>query len=167
VKGSNIQGTIYLQELEAEAPATRKCLERVKPELFDWKPHTKSMPLGYMAHLVAEIPLWVQHMVVSPEIDLAKFEHYHAGTAAELAAFFDRNMAAAREALSVARDGDLEGPFHLKSNGRILSTLPRNVYISQSINHLVHHRGQLTVYLRLNDIPVPSIYGPSADDGGF
>ncbi|HEY9596032.1 MAG TPA: DinB family protein [Spirochaetia bacterium] len=160
-------GMAFLQELEAESAATRKCLERVPVNLFDWKPHPKSMLMGYLSHLVAEIPLWVKHMVVSPEIDFVRFEHYHAASTEDLVAFFDRNMDEAREALKTTNDKDLEGPFNLKADGKLVMTLPRNVNIGQSINHLVHHRGQLTVYLRLNDIPVPSLYGPSADDRGF
>jgi len=167
VSGPNIIGMTFLRELEAESPATRKCLERVPPSLFDWKPHERSMPMGYLSHIVAEIPLWVKHMVMSPEIDFVKFEHYHAASTADLVAFFERNMGEAREALTSTSDEHLEGPLNLMAGGKLVMTLPRNVNVSQTINHLVHHRGQLTVYLRLNDIPVPAIYGPSADERGY
>src|SRR5690606_3242502 len=160
-------GLEYLAELEAEEPATRKCLERVPETLFGWKPHEKSMNLGYLSLLVAEIPKWIAHMIENDDLDFATFEHYEAKTAAELVAHFEDNMAAAKKALKKVTNEDLAQPFNLKNNGVVVFTSPKKENIGSSINHMVHHRGQLTVYLRLNDIPVPSIYGPSADDRGF
>ena len=157
-------GAAFLKELEAEAPSSRKCLERVPESLFGWKPHEKSMTFGYLALLVAEIPLWIQHMVVHPEIDFATFKHYQAKSTEDLIRHFDENLKAAREALGGASDQTLDEPFHLKSGGKLIVTLPRKDNIGPALNHWVHHRGQLTVYLRLNNLPVPSIYGPSADD---
>jgi uncharacterized damage-inducible protein DinB len=116
---------------------------------------------------VAEIPLWIQHMVENSEIDFATFSHFHPKTTAELVRHFDENMQKARTALENVSDKTLDEPFHLKNNGQVVFSLPKKDNIAPSINHLVHHRGQLTVYMRLNDIPVPSIYGPSADDRGF
>jgi uncharacterized damage-inducible protein DinB len=167
MKGSNALGLGFLGELEGESVSTRKCLERVPETLFDWKPHEKSMKMGYLALIVAEIPLWIWHMVETSEIDFAKFAHFQAGNTADMVRHFDENLAKARKALSGTSDEALAEPFHLKNNGQVLVTTPKSANIGPTINHLVHHRGQLTVYMRLNNLPVPSIYGPSADDRGF
>jgi uncharacterized damage-inducible protein DinB len=164
---ANTLVTTFLMELQAEAPASRKCLERIPEKLFDWKPHEKSMPMGYLSLIVAEIPKWIQVAIEDSEIDFGKFEHFHPKTTAELVRHFDENMAAAQKALGEITDEALSGPFYLKSNGQLLVSTGKKDIISGNINHLVHHRGQLTVYMRLNDIPVPSIYGPSADERGF
>jgi len=157
----------FLKELEAEANATRKCLERIPINLFGWKPHEKSMPLGYLALLVAEIPKWVQHMVERSEIDFATYEHFEPKSTAELVSHFDENLQAAKDALQNASDEALAVPFYLKNQGQVVFSSSKKESVGSSINHLVHHRGQLTVYMRLNEIPVPSIYGPSADDKVF
>jgi uncharacterized damage-inducible protein DinB len=167
MKGARTLGAGFLKELEAEAASSRKCLERIPESLFDWKPHEKSMPLGYLSLLVAEIPLWIQVMVETSEIDFGTFQHFHPKTTAELVRHFDENMAKAKNALSNATDESLEEPFYLKMNGQVLVTVPKRDNVGPTINHLVHHRGQLTVYMRLNNLPVPSIYGPSADERGF
>lgn len=164
---TNTLGIRFLKELEAEAPASRKCLERIPESTFGWKPHEKSMTMGYLSLIVAEIPKWIQQMVETSEIDFAKFEHFKPKTTTELVNHFDENLKSARNALQNVSDSALAEPFHLKNQGQILFTSPKKDNIAPSINHLVHHRGQLTVYMRLNDIPVPSIYGPSADDRGF
>jgi uncharacterized damage-inducible protein DinB len=157
-------GTEFLKELEAEAVSTRKCLERIPESTFGWKPHEKSMTMGYLSLLVAEIPKWIQHMVEKSEIDFAKFEHFEPKTTAELVNHFDENLKAARNALQRVSDEALTETFHLKNQGQIVFSSPKKDNIPPSINHLVHHRGQLTIYMRLNNIPVPSIYGPSADE---
>jgi uncharacterized damage-inducible protein DinB len=167
MKVKNTLGKMFLNELEAESTACRKCLERIPESLFGWKPHEKSMPLGYLSLLVAEIPLWIRQMVETSEIDFAKFDHFKAKTTAELVHHFDENLEKARNALSHVSDEALEEPFHLKNNGQVLMTVPKKDNIGPTINHLVHHRGQLTVYMRLNNLPVPSIYGPSADERAF
>ena len=164
---SNIKAQSYLKELLAEHKATRKCLESIQETLFDYKPHPKSMNMGYLAMLVAEIPLWIKHMIIDSEIDFVTFKHFTPKTNSELVNHFEENMEAAKKALENTNDEDLEVPFSLKSNGQILYTSPKVVDIGVTLNHWVHHRGQLTVYMRLNDIPVPSIYGPSADDKTF
>ncbi len=161
---SKTLGNWFLKELDAEAGASRRCLERVPEKLFDWKPHEKSMSLGYLALLVAEIPRWLQYILEISEIDFATFEHFHPKTTAELVNHFDDNMKIARNAIRNSTDNDFLKPFYLKMKGKVLMETPRGESIGQSINHLVHHRGQLTVYLRLNNIPVPQIYGPSADE---
>ncbi len=159
-------GERFLEELEAEATATRKCLEKIPENLFEWKPHEKSMKLGYLSLIVAEIPKWIQMMIEEPEIDFATFEHFDPKTTAEMVAHFDENLQAARDALKNVSDETLAEPFHLKNQGKIMFTAPKKKHLGSTVNHLVHHRGQLTVFMRLKDIPVPSIYGPSADDRG-
>ena len=160
-------GASFLKELEAEAAASRKCLERIPESLFAWKPHEKSMTMGYLALLVAEIPKWIYTMVESSEIDFATFQHFEPKTTADLVNHFNDNLENARKALQGVSDEALDEPFYLKNQGQVLFTSAKKESIAPSINHLVHHRGQLTVYMRLNDIAVPSIYGPSADDRGF
>lgn len=160
-------GNGFLKELESEAAASRKCLERIPEGLFEWKPHEKSMTLGYLALLVAEIPKWIKLMVEDSEIDLATFEHFKPQTTDELVQHFDENLEGAHAALENVSDEALAATFHLKVNGETVFSAAKIDYIGTTINHLVHHRGQLTVYMRLNDIDVPSIYGPSADDRTF
>ncbi len=164
---SNTRSQAYLHELNSEYKATRACLEKIPETLFEYKPHPKSMNMGYLALLVAEIPLWIKHMVTDGEIDFVTFKHFAAKNTSELLKHFEENMELAREALQGVSDEDLEAPFSLKANGQLLYTSPKVLDIGFTLNHWVHHRGQLTVYMRLNDIPVPSIYGPSADDKSF
>jgi len=154
----------YLNELNSEYRATRACLEKIPETLFEFKPHPKSMTMGYLVHLVAEIPLWIKHMVLDGEIDFVTFKHFAAKNTNELVAHFEDNMEAARNALKNTNDEELEGEFSLKANGQLIYTSSKLPDIGSTLNHWVHHRGQLTVYMRLNDIPVPSIYGPSADE---
>ncbi len=164
---SIIKTESLLHELNAEYRATRACLERIPESLFEFKPHPKSMNLGYLALLVAEIPLWIKYMVTDGEIDFVTFKHASPKTTSELVAHFEDNMKAVQEALRSATDESLESNFTLKANGQVLYTSKKINDIGITINHWVHHRGQLTVYMRLNDIAVPSIYGPSADDKNF
>ncbi len=157
----------FAKELEMEAPATRHCLERIPFEKFDWKPHEKSMNLGRLWVLVAEIPLWIKHMIENSEIDFVTFQHLKPSSTADVVGHFDKNVAGAKDALSSVKEGDLDKIFYLKANGQTVFSAPKRTNLDSTINHMVHHRGQLSVYMRLNDIPVPSIYGPSADDKGF
>jgi uncharacterized damage-inducible protein DinB len=157
----------FLDELNAEYPSTRACLERIPETLWEYKPHIKSMTLGYLTLLVAEIPLWIKHMITDGEIDFVTFEHFKPANTTELVDHFEDNIAAAQNALLASDDKSLESPFSLKAGGQLLYTAPKIKDIATTLNHWVHHRGQLTVYMRLNDIPVPSIYGPSADDRQF
>ncbi|MGC4038742.1 MAG: DinB family protein [Chitinophagaceae bacterium] len=163
----NILSAHYLKELNLEYKSTHACLERIPGELFEFKPHPKSMALGYLAQLVAEIPLWISKMVSEGEIDFATFKHGNPKNAEELVKYLDENMASARQALFGIKDNDLDASFSLKANGQVLYTSTKLIDIGITLNHWVHHRGQLTVYMRLNDIPVPSLYGPSADDKTF
>ena len=159
-----------LQELEMEMVNTRKTLERV-PEKMDWTPHPKSMTMGRLAQHLAEIPDWVARTIEADQFDLAPagappYNPQPARTPKEALALFDRNLAAAKKALSETSDGHLMKPWSLLMAGKTLMTLPRAVVLRNFVlNHNVHHRAQMGVYLRLNDIPVPSVYGPSADEG--
>lgn len=164
---SSTRSQAFLHELNAEYRATRACIERVPESLYEYKPHPKSLSMGYLTLLVAEIPLWIKHMIIDSEIDFVSFKHASPKTTAEMAAHFEDNIQGAREALQAATDESLEGDFSLKANGQLLYTSPKLVDIGVTLNHWVHHRGQLTVYMRMNDIAVPSIYGPSADDKSF
>jgi len=160
-------GKEFANELQSEARACRMCLERIPMELSNWKPHEKSMNMGYLALLVAEIPKWIAVSITDSEIDFATFKHFQPKTTAELVNHFDENFEAAKNALATVSNEELDGTFALKRSGQVLFTISKKDNVSSTINHLVHHRGQLTVYMRLNDIPVPSIYGPSADDRNF
>ncbi|MEO5681603.1 MAG: DinB family protein [Chitinophagaceae bacterium] len=164
---NQINTAVFLQELMAEATASRKCVEKIPESLFEFKPHPSSMEMGYLALLVAEIPKWIAVMVEEGEIDFATYKHADIKTAQELLAHFDENMQAAKKALENASAADLEKTFYLKAKGEVLFSEKVVEYIGPTINHWVHHRGQLTVYMRMNEIPVPSIYGPSADDKNY
>lgn len=164
---STLRTQSLLHELNSEYRATLACLKAVPESLFDYKPHPKSMSMGYLSLLVAEIPLWIKYMITDGEIDFVTFTHFSPQTSAELVQHFEENMEAARKALQGTNDQALEAPFSLKANGKLLYTAAKVNDIGFTINHWVHHRGQLTVYMRLNDLPVPSIYGPSADDKNF
>jgi len=160
---------LFLAELEQEAAATRRVLERVPDGCYDWKPHEKSMTLGYLAELVARMPSWPVFMIKKDELDLAtneKPQPLH--TSRELVEALDQSLADAREALANTTDEHLMTSWRLLFGGKVVSEQPRYQALRFGVfNHLAHHRGQLTVYLRLNDAPVPAIYGPSADDGSF
>ena len=162
-----------LPEFDKEMDGTRRTLERVPDDRMDWKPHEKSMPLGGLVTHLSNLPSWVVHVVGRDELDIAPpgeppLRVPQARTRAEALEAFDKNIAAAREALAGADDERLTQPWTLLHGGRAIFTLPRVAVLRGSVfNHIIHHRAQLGVYLRLNDIPVPSIYGPSADEGGF
>ena len=162
-----------LPEFDQEMATTRKTLERVPEEKFDWKPHEKSTTLGSLATHLANLPSWVGHTIDKEELDTAPpgqppLRIEPARTRDEVLAAFDRNVAAARAALAGASDERLLGPWTLLQGGNKVLTLPRaTVLRSFVMSHSIHHRAQLGVYLRLNDIPVPSVYGPSADESPF
>ncbi|HVR96859.1 MAG TPA: DinB family protein [Thermoanaerobaculia bacterium] len=163
---------LLLAELDREAAGTRRALERVPEGRNDWKPHEKSMPLGYLAGLIATMPSWVAAIVTQDELDLEAPGEYKTGaydTNRELLEAFDKAVARAREALADATDEHLlTTHWRLIAGGQVALDVPRYVAIRDStLNHLAHHRGQLTVYLRLHDVPVPSLYGPTADENPF
>jgi uncharacterized damage-inducible protein DinB len=158
-----------LPEFDMEMANTRRALERVPMDKADWKPHPKSMALGRLATHLAELPGWVVTTVGSDELDFSTgYNPPKAETTADLLALFDRNVSAARAALAGASDEVWHKPWTLRNGDHKIFTLPKiAVHRTFTMNHVIHHRGQLTVYLRLNDVPVPSIYGPSADEGGM
>jgi uncharacterized damage-inducible protein DinB len=125
------------------------------------------MEIGYLAILVADIPRWIQHIIESGTINFGTWEQKSPKTTEELVGLFEENMIGARRALQSLSDEGLTREFQLKRGDEVLVAEPVGESISSSINHMVHHRGQLTVYLRLNDKKIPSIYGPSADSGAF
>lgn len=150
--------------MESEHAATRKCVERVPVSTYEYKPHPKSMAMGYLVHLVCDIPNWIAHMIREDKIDLANFQKESPKTTEDMVKYLDKNIASAASAFKSLTEDRLELPFSLYGGPQLLSTMPRIDSITSTISHWVHHRGQLTVYMRLNEIPVPSIYGPSADD---
>jgi uncharacterized damage-inducible protein DinB len=155
----------YLAELDQEMPTTRRLLERVPSDRGQWKPHEKSFPLGHLAQLVAMMPGWITNAVTETSLDLKSGGAAYSFEKTEtLLALFDRNVREAREALQKASDADFQVSWSLKMGDKVLMTMPRVGVVRQTINHLSHHRGQLTVYLRLLDVPIPSIYGPTADE---
>jgi len=165
--------SLFLDELDREGPLTKRALERVPEGRDDWKPHAKSMPLGRLANLVAMMPGWITMMIERDDFDLnppggssGQFS-YQARTPSELLKMVDEGVAGAKKALRQTTDAHLMKPWRLLVAGKVVSEQPRHVMLRDSINHLAHHRGQLTVYLRLNDVQVPAIYGPSADDQRF
>ncbi len=163
---------LFLAQLEAEAGRTRRALERTPEGHDDWKPHEKSMPLGRLAMLVARMPSWVAMIINRDELDLSPSGGSNVSqrplrTRAELVQALDEGMAEARTALSGTTEEHLLKPWRLLVAGRVVNEEPRHVVVRDTFTHLAHHRGQLTVYLRLNNAPVPAIYGPSADDARF
>lgn len=162
-----------LPEFDIEMANTRKTLDRVPEDKFGWKPHEKSFSMGHLASHLATLPSWSVIAVKQDSIDIAPVGEApprapEAKTSKELLENFDANVAAARAAIESATDEQLFQPWKLLSGGKTVLTLPKIAVLRSFVmNHNVHHRAQLGVYLRLNDIPVPSIYGPSADEDGF
>ena len=162
-----------MPEFDAEAAATRRVLERVPMDDPQWKPHQKSMAIGYLAYLVATLPGWATMTLERTELDIKppegkSWDSDVPADTAGLLELFDRNVAEARQALANATEESLQVPWTLKMGEHAVMTEPRwIVYRRNVINHLVHHRAQLGVYLRLRGAPVPSIYGPSADEQSF
>lgn len=155
---------IPLKEFDQEMTATRRLLERVPNDRGTWKPHDKSFSLAHLAQLVAWIPGWIGQTLRQPHIDLSRSGGYSVEKTETLVEMFDKNVEDARKALQEVTGAALEEQWSLKHGDNVLMTMPRGETIRQHISHLAHHRGQLTVYLRLLDIPLPSIYGPTADE---
>lgn len=156
-----------MRELEAEVRATRGCLEAVPMEDPAWKPHERSMELGYMTQLVADMPRWVTYAIEKGEVDFETYPVFDGKTTEQIVRHFDEAVEGARGALGELTDEGLGKTFQLKRGEAVLMEQSVRELVSSTINHMVHHRGQLTVYLRMLDKKVPSIYGPSADSGGF
>ena len=162
----------FLAQLERETPISRRVLQRVPEGRPDWKPHEKSMPLGYLAALVATMPSWIAMAVEQDSLDLnpqggSGYQRPEWKTTADLMKLLDDADAKARGALAATSDEHLLTTWRLMAAGRIVDESPRHAVIADTLTHISHHRGQLTVYLRLNGMPVPSVYGPTADEKGF
>jgi len=161
-----------LPEFDLEAANTRKVLERVPEDKLDWRPHPKSFTMAELATHLADIPGWLPYTLGGDSVDIGdpngpKPDPPSKSTK-ELVARFDKQIAAARAALAAAENGVFGQPWSLKAGGKVIFTLPKVAVVRAFVmSHTIHHRGQLTVYLRLNDVPVPSVYGPSADENPF
>ena len=164
---------LLISDLDREVPPTERALQAVPDGRDDWKPHDKSMPLGRLAGLVATMPAWLTMMVEKDEFDIAppsgatsQFSQQPKTRAERVKAMQD-GFAGAKKALQGTTDDHLLKPWRLKAGGNVVVEAPRHVMLRDVLMHMSHHRGQLTVYLRLNNVPVPAIYGPSADDQRF
>lgn len=157
----------FIAELQIESKATHKMLERVPLDKSDWKPHQKSMKLGNLATHVAELPGWISMVLTTDELDLAKREYKPniATTTEQLLDIHTGNVKGALEALKNASEDEFGKMWALRNGGHTIFTLPKAAVLrSHALSHMYHHRGQLSVYLRLLDVPVPGMYGPSSDD---
>jgi uncharacterized damage-inducible protein DinB len=154
-------------EFDREMPPTRKVIERMPSDKAEWRPHPKSFPLGHLTQLVAGMPGWLTRIAHGEDMNLAGGAGYTFEKTETLLAIFDKHVSEAREALLGFKDSDYPLPWSLKMGDQTIFTDERGMVIRQTINHLCHHRGQLTVYLRLLDVPVPSVYGPTADEKMF
>ena len=160
----------FTDQLEREVAASRKVLERVPEDRNDWKPHERSMPMGYLAALVAQMPAWIAMMLTTTELNLGdkagsgNFQPKASESSAALLKLADDSAEKAKSALSDATDDHLNETWSFKMYGKTLNSGPRHQQIADTFTHLAHHRGQLTVYLRLNEVAVPAIFGPSADE---
>ncbi len=160
--------TAFLAELDNEAKTTRACLERVPLDKYDWKPHEKSMSFGRLAVHCAEMFGWTNWALTQDELDFstADMTPFVPKTTEELLTFFDDHIAKAKSILGDTSDETFMTDWTMRNGEQIYMKMPKvAVMRSMVLNHIIHHRGQLSVYLRMNDVPVPSIYGPSADEG--
>ena len=160
--------TAFLNELDNEAKVTRTVLERVPADKFDWKPHEKSMTFGRLASHVAEMFGWTRSTLTTDVLDFSTMEYtpFEPKSNEELLAFFDDHIAKAKAALAETSDETFLTNWTMRNGETEYFTMPKVAVVRSFVmNHIIHHRGQLSLYLRLNDIPVPSIYGPSADEG--
>jgi uncharacterized damage-inducible protein DinB len=164
---------MMLPEFDQEMANTRKTLERVPEDKFGYTPHPKSFTMINLATHIKNMVGWLKDTMATDSLDIAPpgappYKEEPAKTSAELLASFDKNVAAARAALEAASDEAMMTPWSLLMTGNVMFTMPRAAVVRGMImNHLIHHRAQLTVYFRLNDIPVPALYGPSADENSF
>lgn len=161
-----------LAELNREIDRSRRALEQAPAGKYDWKPHEKSMMFGYLANMVATIPTWVAMQINQDELDVApqgagRVEQKRLETSEELLQALDKAATDARAALQKTTDEHLQTRWRLLARGKVVMEAPRYEMIQDAINHWSHHRGQMTVYLRLMGAKVPAIYGPSADDNQF
>ena len=162
----------FREELDREVERSRKALQEVPDGKYEWKPHERSMVFGYLADMVATIPTWITMEINRDELDIAPPEgqgikQTPKETSAELLKALDEAAADARAALEKTSDEHLMTNWKLLAQGRVVIELPRYQMIQETMNHWSHHRGQMTVYLRLMGAKVPALYGPSADDRSF
>jgi uncharacterized damage-inducible protein DinB len=158
---------MILPEFDQEMANTRKVLERVPDDKFNWKAHPKSNTIGWNANHLAEIPGWVEGTLTKDSWEIEGYQSPRLTTRQAVLDLFGRNVAAAHKAIAAAKDEEMGKPWSLLAGGKPLLTMPRSAVIrSFVLSHTIHHRAILCVYLRLNDIPVPGLYGPSADDPG-
>lgn len=158
-----------LMELEQEAPTTRRVLERVPDDRLGWRPHPKSDTLGQLALHIANVPAAIAELATQPSLDVrTPIPRAQPDSTAQVLAAFDRSIARTRAILSEMPDASLAQPWRMMLGDQELARMPRAALLrSVLLNHWYHHRGQLSVYLRLLDVPVPAIYGRSADDNPF
>jgi uncharacterized damage-inducible protein DinB len=161
---------IILPEFDREMASTRKVLERIPDDKFEWRAHPKSNTIGWNANHLADLPNWVTQTLKTPSLDIAPigappYQSPKLGSVQEILAKFDENVAAAREAIVAAKDEEVGQTWTLLRAGTPMLAMPRAAMIRGFVlNHIIHHRGCVCVYLRLNDIPVPGMYGPSGDE---
>ncbi|MEO7274843.1 MAG: DinB family protein [Vicinamibacterales bacterium] len=161
-----------LAELDREVERSRRALHNVPPGKHDWKPHDKSMIFGYLTSMVATIPTWITMIIKQDELDVApkggpQHKPEPMNTSEEFLIALDKAAADARAALNGTTDAHLETDWKLLAGGQVVQQMARRDMIQDTINHWAHHRGQMTVYLRLMGATVPALYGPSADDKRF
>ncbi len=157
---------LFSKELENEAVTTRKMLERVPDDKFDWKPHPKSMSLRQLATHVAELPSWIGMILNTDELDFANnpYEPVPVKDRSDLLSYYEKNLADARVNLANGKEDKLSNPWTLRNGDQIYDVSPKADVIRMSLSQTIHHRAQLGVFLRLLDVPIPGSYGPSADD---
>jgi uncharacterized damage-inducible protein DinB len=157
-----------LPEYDQEMTVTRRVLERVPDDDGAWRPHPKSFPIAHLAQLVARMPSWIIPVMTQPELDIAPAsggQPYTIETTASLVELFDRNVIDGRAALAAGTDAQFAEPWRLLAAGHVVQATTRYMMLRTGVlNHLVHHRAQLGIYLRLRDTPVPGMYGPTADE---
>lgn len=160
------------EQLEREVERARRALEQLPEGKGDWKPHDKSMQFEYLADMVATIPTWIAFQVNQDSIDIAptdgsKFPRTKKVTREDFLKALDESAAQARQALAQTTEEHLSTPWQLKAGGKVVQEGPRDRMIQETISHWSHHRGQMTVYLRLMGAKVPALFGPSADENSF
>jgi uncharacterized damage-inducible protein DinB len=159
-----------LPEFDHEMASTRKVLERLPEDKLDWRPHPKSNTIGWNANHMSDLPAWAALILTKSQFDYApvggpQYDLPNFRTRQEILDLFDRNVAAARKAVEAVKDGEINAMWTLLGGGKLIFTQPRSAVIrSFVLNHMIHHRAILCVYFRLNDIPVPGMYGPSGDE---
>ena len=160
---------ILLSDFDQETANTRKVLERIPADKLDWKATPKTHTIGWNANHMSDIPHWLVEVLKKPSLDIAppdgpRYQSPSFTSPQEIVAHFDRNVEDARKAIAEAKDEEMGQPWTLLNGGQVFFTMPRSAVARSILNHLMHHRAHLLVYLRLNDVPVPGMYGPSGDE---